>query len=88
MSNYKTCLDACKDLEVSCPNTDCRNWINYEEELNCIKYTLEMAALNNKEITLRDVSQRLNCSFVRVKQLEDQALNKLKKAKILNDLIS
>lgn len=71
--SYKSCTDACKSLNVSCPNKDCRNWINYEEELNCTLITVE----NNNKMTLRDVAKRLNCSFVRVKQLEESAINKM-----------
>ncbi len=84
MSNFKSCLDACKMLETSCPNQDCRNWINYEQELNCVLYSVELSQLNNKEITLRDAAERLGCSFVRVKQIEEDALLKLNKSKIIN----
>jgi DNA-directed RNA polymerase sigma subunit (sigma70/sigma32) len=71
-------------LETSCPNQDCRNWINYEQELNCVLYSVELSQLNNKEITLRDAAERLGCSFVRVKQIEEDALLKLNKSKIIN----
>lgn len=77
MSNCNSCLQACKNLKVSCPNEDCRNWINYEKEYNCLLYTIEMAESNNRELTLRDVAERLGCSFVRVKQIEDEAIKKL-----------
>jgi hypothetical protein len=70
---FKSCTEACTKLNVSCPNSDCRNWINYEEDLNCALITVE----NNDKMTLRDVAKRLNCSFVRVKQLEESALDKM-----------
>lgn len=73
MSQYKSCVQACQKLEVSCPNKDCRNWIDYEEEFNCSLITVE----KNDNMTLRDVAKRLNCSFVRVKQLEESALKKM-----------
>ncbi len=69
------CLEKCVELGVSCPNTDCRSWINYEEEYNCIFKTIE----DNGQMTLREVAKRLNISFVRVKQIEDLALKKLSK---------
>jgi hypothetical protein len=72
--SFKTCVEACKTLEESCPNTDCRNWINFEEDLNCIQVCVE----KNGPLTLREVSKRLGCSFVRVKQIEDAVLEKLK----------
>lgn len=73
MNNFKSCTEACTKLNVSCPNKECRNWINYEEELNCTLITVE----RNDKMTLRDVAKRLNCSFVRVKQLEESALEKM-----------
>lgn len=77
MSCNKQCLNTCLKLEVSCPNQDCRNWMNYEEEYNCVLYAVDNAERNNKELTLREVAKRLGCSFVRVKQIEDEALIKL-----------
>jgi len=72
--SFKTCVEACKTLEESCPNNDCRNWIDFEEDLNCIQVCIE----KNGPLTLREVSKRLGCSFVRVKQIEDGVLEKLK----------
>jgi hypothetical protein len=72
--SFKTCVEACKTLEESCPNTDCRNWMDYPEDLNCIQVCVE----KNGPLTLREVSKRLGCSFVRVKQIEDSVLEKLK----------
>jgi hypothetical protein len=84
MSEFKSCLEACKKLQVSCPNKECRKWINYESELNCVLYTVEASELNNKNLTLRDVAERIGCSFVRVKQIEEEALFKINKNKIIN----
>ncbi len=75
--NFKTCVEACTTLDVSCPNKDCRSWMNYEEDLNCAK----IAADKHGELTLRDVAKRVGCSFVRVKQIEESILQKLKKQK-------
>jgi len=73
MSEFKSCVQACQKLNVSCPNKECRNWINYEDEFNCSLITVQ----KNDNMTLRDVAKRLNCSFVRVKQLEESALKKM-----------
>ena len=70
---FKSCTEACTKLNVSCPNKECRSWINYEEDLNCALITID----KNDKMTLRDVAKRLSCSFVRVKQLEESALNKM-----------
>ncbi len=71
---FKTCTEACIALEESCPNKDCKLWIDYEKDLNCTN----IAVYNNGEMTLRDIAERMGCSFVRIKQIEDQALQKIK----------
>ena len=72
-TKFKSCVEACTKLNTSCPNKECRSWINYEEDLNCSLVTID----KNDKLTLRDVAKRLKCSFVRVKQLEEAALGKL-----------
>lgn len=84
MKESKSCLEACKTLGVSCPNNECRNWINYEDELNCVFHSIEKFKDNKQEFTLRDIAKRLGCSFVRVKQIESEALKKINKSKIIN----
>ena len=69
----KECLQACRELKVSCPVEDCRLWINYEQDLKC---TLESISKND-EMTLREVGDRLGLSYVRVKQIQDNVLNKI-----------
>ncbi len=69
----KKCLQTCRELKVSCPVEDCRLWINYEQDLNC---TLESISKND-EMTLREVGDRLGLSYVRVKQIQDNVLNKI-----------
>ncbi len=71
---FKTCTEACTQLEESCPNNDCRNWMDYEDDLNCAV----IAADKYGSLTLREVSERIGLSFVRVKQLEDSAKEKIK----------
>ena len=68
------CLETCRRLSVSCPNQSCRLWIDSEGEYNCIQ-----EALRTREyLTLREVADRMGMSFVRVKQIQDVALNKIK----------
>ena len=88
MSEYKfetfnSCVEACKDLETSCPNNDCRNWIDYEDDLNCVHIAVE----KNGNMTLREVSKRIGCSFVRVKQIEEEVLEKIKDQMINNNYL-
>ena len=51
----------------------CRQWLDYEEDLNCTLIAVD----KHGPMTLREVGDRLGISFVRVKQLQDIALAKL-----------
>ncbi len=61
--------------EYVCTNKECRNWIDYPEDNNCV---LE-AVRKNGNMTLEQCAKRLNISLVRVSQIEKQALLKLSK---------
>lgn len=69
----------------ACSQSDCRKWINYEEDLNCCLIAIE----NNdgKGLTLEKTGNRLGLSFVRVRQIEKKAIEKLSKLKIFNIII-
>ena len=69
----KKCLQTCKNLNLSCPVKECRYWIACEPEHNCIFDSIE----KNGNMTLRQVADRLNISFVRVKQIQDKTLKKI-----------
>ena len=71
----RACTTACIDNKISCPkeNSDCRYWMNYPAELNCVLKSIH----TNDHMTLREVGDRLGISFVRVKQIEDKALKKI-----------
>ncbi len=69
----RRCLKTCKELDVACPVTECRYWIDVEEESNC---TFESVRVNGP-MTLREAADRLGVSFVRVKQIQDKALKKI-----------
>ena len=68
------CLNTCKAFEVSCPNKECRHWIDFEGELNCVLRSVEV----NDTLTLRECAERLGISYVRVKQIEDETLKKMR----------
>ncbi len=70
----KSCAQLCKDKEVSCPNKDCRMWVDYEEDLNCTNISIA----KNGNMTLRQVAEREHLSFVRIQQIEKKALQKIK----------
>lgn len=69
------CLEDNKKQGTACTQVECRNWIDYEKDTNCV---LE-AVRKNGTMTLREVSERMGISFVRVKQIEEKALKKLGK---------
>lgn len=75
----KVCHRLCIKENVSCPNNDCKMWIDYEEDLNC---TL-VAVQKNGSMTLREIALRERISFVRVKQIQDKALMKIRKFGLL-----
>lgn len=73
----RECCEKCLEYDVSCPieNSDCRQWIDYDDDLNC---TLIAVDNNSKDpMTLREVSKRIGVSFVRVKQIQTKAVKKL-----------
>ena len=69
----KECCKKCISVDRSCRERDCGMWIDYKEDLNC---TL-IAAEKNGPMNLREVADRLDISFVRVKQIQDSAMQKL-----------
>ena len=72
------CAAVCMEKEIKCENTDCRHWIEYEDENNC---TL-VSVYENGPMTLREIGLRLGISFARVKQIESAALAKIKKNRL------
>jgi len=73
------CFDLHKECDVACDSKECRQWIEYEDDLNCA-----LVAIKNNggdPMTLRQVSDRIGVSFVRIKQIEDELMRKLAKTK-------
>jgi DNA-directed RNA polymerase sigma subunit (sigma70/sigma32) len=73
----RKCCEKCLEYDVSCPieNSDCRHWIDYEDDSNCVLIAVD----NNQSdpMTLREVSKRMGVSFVRIKQIQTAAVKKL-----------
>lgn len=69
----KKCLETCKKLNTPCPIEECRHWIDYEKEMNCVFESVD----KNGSMTLREAAERLGMSYVRVKQIQDQTLIKI-----------
>ena len=60
---------------MSCPVKDCRLWIDYEEDLNCVNIAID----KNGAMKLRQVAERCGVTTARAQQIEKAALPKLKK---------
>lgn len=69
------CAKACEDNNVSCPFKECKHWINFEKDKNCDLISIQKCG----ELTLREVGERLGVSYVRIKQIESNAIKKIKK---------
>jgi hypothetical protein len=80
--SLKACHQLCIKEDVSCPNNDCKMWVDFEEDLNC---TL-VAVKKHGAMTLREIARREKISFVRVKQIQDKAMEKIRKFSILNSV--
>ena len=69
------CAKSCIQQNKSCKEKKFRLWIDYNEDLNCT-----LIATNKKNnMTLAEVAKRLHLSIVRIKQIQDKALQKLQK---------
>ena len=70
----KLCAEECVLNNIKCNKANCRLWIDHKEDLNCCLIAVE----KNGKMTLEEVGKRLDISYVRVKQIEDKAMEKLK----------
>ena len=69
------CAERCVELDVSCPIKECRCWIDYKEDMNCVNVAIK----NNGAMKLREIAERLQLTPARVQQIEKSVLGKLKK---------
>ena len=70
------CTKKCKQLDISCPVQDCRMWIDYPEERNCCLVSIEE---KGKGLTLYESADRLNIHYLKVRQIEKRAMEKIKR---------
>jgi len=71
----RKCAQKCLLNKTNCGQTDCRLWIEYPEDHNCTLIAVE----KHGSMTLSEIAQRHHISVVRVKQILDQTLAKIKK---------
>ena len=70
----RPCAKICMDSEIGCPIQDCKHWIDYEKESNCSLGSIYI----NGNMSLHQIGERLDLSFVRISQIEKKALKRLK----------
>jgi len=70
----KKALELRQEIE-NLSESECRHWINYEEDLNCC--LIAITKRDSAPMSLREVGDRLNLTFVRIKQIQDKAIQKL-----------
>jgi len=78
----ETCFEVHEKWLVECDKKECRNWINYEDDLNC---AVVCARKHDNGLSLRETSERLGVSFPRVSQIEHAAFKKLKDVGVFED---
>ena len=71
----RKCAEDCYLATVVCENKECRLSIEYEEDLNCTLIAIE----KHGAMTLEEIGKRHQVSTVRIKQILDATLAKLKK---------
>ena len=71
------CAKNCMKKKSPCSEKECRKWIEYEDDLNCCLISIR----NNDDdpLTLMQTGERLGLSFVRIRQIEIKAIEKLSK---------
>lgn len=70
----KECSKACVENEVECDFKNCEHWINFGEDHNCDLVSIQ----KHGQMTLRQVGERIGVSYVRIKQIEDAAIKKIR----------
>jgi hypothetical protein len=68
------CHELCQKHQVSCPNKECRLWIEYGEDFNCTTISVR----KNGKLIFQEIGKRLRLTPSRIKQIENSALKKMK----------
>ena len=75
----RECTKKCIANKKECTEKKCRAWISYKKDFNCSNVAIE----RHGDMTLAEIAKRLNLSIVRIKQIQDKALQKLQKKRHL-----
>lgn len=79
----RECAKECYLSRLPCKAKECRLHIEFEEDLNCTV----IAVKKHGPMTLEQIGQRHNVSTVRIKQILDSTLQKLKKTFVRENTI-
>jgi len=71
----KKCAEILDFESETCDSSECPLWINFKKDCNCINVSIK----KHGNLTLQQVGERMGVSHVRIKQIQDKALKKLKK---------
>ena len=77
-----TCFEVHEKWRLECDQTQCRNWMDFGEDLNC---AVVCARKHEQGLSLREVADRMGVSFPRISQIEHAAFNKLDAAGVFED---
>jgi len=78
----KECANECVKSNKKCKNKECRLWMDHKKDLNCSLIAIE----RHGAMTLYQVADRLNMSYVRIKQIQDAAIKKIDKEEMRDEL--
>ena len=72
----RKCAKECYFKREGCTERECRLWIDHPPDQNCTLIAVE----KNGPMTLKEIAERHHISIVRVKQILDSTLRKIKSA--------
>lgn len=75
-----------KICKKTCSKETCKFWIDYPEDDNCCLVSIEKN--KGKPLTLEQVGLRLNYTPARIKQIQDEAVEKMKDDPFFQRLMS
>lgn len=78
----RECSKICLDNDIQCEFAECSHWIKFGEDHNCDLISIK----KHGPLTLRQVGERMGVSYVRIKQIEDVALKKIRKTTTLENI--
>jgi len=78
----RKCAKTCVRAATSCQQQECRLWMEHAPDLNCSLVAIQ----RHGSMTLHEVADRLKMSYVRVKQIQDEAIEKIDKDRVGEEL--